>query len=147
MKCFKALKKYIFHKDAGNVVSDMIPFLMMMLFFTLLIMVTIGWSGDLSRKVRLDDLSRQYIMQMDDVGYLSNELKAEYTNHLQSLGCHNVSFTGSTVAPVKYGEKIILHVQYDIPVSDIDLSNGILHIAVGTKYVHSSEQKEIVSRR
>lgn len=74
----------------------------------------------ISTKAEVGQLARAYLLKMETVGCLELPEKISLTAELETLGLTEIDFTGSTLEPVGYGERIVLQIhgrldeQYEI---------------------------------
>jgi len=64
-----------------------------------------------SGKEEVRQLSRQYILRMETVGYLTAADKTQMLHDLEELGLEDVDLTGTTFTDAGYGNPVILIIQ------------------------------------
>lgn len=65
----------------------------------------------IQQKTEVSQLARKYILKMEAVGYLTPADKTSLTTELQVLGVTDISYEGTTVNAVYYGEPIALQIE------------------------------------
>lgn len=65
----------------------------------------------LSRKGQVSQVARRYILKMETVGCLTEGDKNAMLAELQTIGLQGIDLTGSTTAPVEYGDAVILQIR------------------------------------
>ncbi len=65
----------------------------------------------LLRKGQISQISRCYILKMETVGCLTEADKNRMLEELQAIGLQGIDLTGSTAAPVGYGDNVILRIR------------------------------------
>lgn len=74
-------------------------------------MAYMGVAQLVDTKTEVSQVARKYMLRMETVGYLEPADKAELVRELERLGVAKVNLTGTTMAPVGYGESIYLEVE------------------------------------
>ncbi len=109
-------------KDSGQI-GDYIILGIGILLFTLLIVVFFTNAETVQKKIDINQLSRQYILRMETVGYLTADDRAELTTRLNDIGVTEVSFSGTTLSQVGYGNDIVLEFTGNLHYREITLSS------------------------
>lgn len=65
----------------------------------------------IQEKTEVSQLARKYILRMETVGYLTPADKTALTGELQALGVTEITYEGTTVSEVGYGDSITLQIQ------------------------------------
>ncbi len=94
-------------KDQASIMHLMSAVLACMAVGLMAVFLT-GWMQALNQKEAMDTVSRKYLLYMETQGYCTEEAKRLLEEELGNLGCENLDFTGTTVAPVGYGQEIRL---------------------------------------
>ena len=139
------LKKIVCKKnDALSGVVDSISVLYCILILGVIIIAFIGYSDNNEKKRTLAQITRDAVLEMEISGYLTDALKTELTEELEEYGYFDISFTGSTTAPVGYGEKIVLVINCSVEMNEyrLDLVNGFQ----GKTTVQLSNKKQSTSK-
>lgn len=77
-------------------------------------------------KTDIKQIARGYGLKMETVGYLTPELKTLLIRDLQEYGLENIDLTGTSLAPVGYGQDIVLAIGGRLRTSSLDISSGDL---------------------
>lgn len=101
------IKNKIFKKDKGTVIKNVITLLCFLMFAYLVIS---GLESVLisSKKNKIDDITRNYMLKMETEGYLTPELENGFIRELTELEITNISTVGSTKTDIGYGNDIYL---------------------------------------
>lgn len=116
-------------KRKGNVI-DWLGSLIFILAIILLIFAYLNFSKVFDIKEDVKQVSREYMLRMETVGYLTPEDTVSLTNRLQALGVTNIDLTGSTTgAPAGYGNRIVLVITCTIPGDNLEIGGDIFSAA------------------
>lgn len=77
-------------------------------------------------KTDIKQIARGYGLKMETIGYLTPELKALLIRDLQEYGMENIDLTGTSFAPVGYGQDIVLAISGKLHTAELDTSSGDL---------------------
>lgn len=114
-------------KRKGNII-DWLGSVIVILAIVLLILSYLNFTRVFDIKEDVKQVSREYMLKMETVGYLTPEDSVSLTNRLNALGVKNIDLTGSTVGePAGYGNSIVLSIKCTIPGETLDLNSGILN--------------------
>lgn len=72
----------------------------------------------------VERIHRKYLLSMEIEGYLSDANEALLRAELASEGVVNVDLSGTTKAPVGYGNQVRLVIKGDLPVKQINFDSG-----------------------
>lgn len=82
-------------------------------------------------------INRKYLLVMEKEGYLTAAHQNALVTELTNYGATNINLTGSSISKVGYGNRVVLHIECDIPISQINMSGlfgqevgGIRHVVV-----------------
>lgn len=115
-------------KRKGNLIGSAICSLIIILAIILLIFGYLDLVKVFDIKEDVKQASREYMLRMETVGYLTPEDAAALTNRLQSLGVTDIDLTGSTTGgPAGYGNRIKLVISCSIPGESLDINSDILN--------------------
>jgi hypothetical protein len=117
-------KRKLLHKDDGSMV-DFIYVIIALLILSIISILMMNWYSDMDKKTKIEMLGREYILRMETEGFLSDGDKDNLIKNLNEFGVSNISLIGTTSAPVKYGDKIILHMEGKIQISSSRLVNWL----------------------
>lgn len=65
----------------------------------------------------MNQIARAYLLEMETLGYLPNDRVIQLQDKLEECGLSDISFTGTTLAAVDYGESIQLSVSGNLKVN------------------------------
>lgn len=94
-------------KDRGRL-DDCLYMMVSLLLVFLVTMILFHNMDVLQKKIDINQLSRQYILKMETLGYLPPSDIAELAKKLQEIGVTEVSFAGTTTQQAGYGNDVIL---------------------------------------
>jgi hypothetical protein len=117
-------KRKLFHKDDGSMV-DFIYVIVALLILSIISILMMNWYSDMDKKTKIEMLGREYILRMETEGFLTDGDKDNLIKNLNEFGVSNISLIGTTSVPVKYGDKIILHMEGKIQISSSRLVNWL----------------------
>lgn len=114
-------------KRKGNVI-DWLGSLIFILAVVLLIFTYLNFTRVFDIKEDVKQASREYMLKMETVGYLTPEDRASLTAKLQSLGVTGIDLAGTTSgAPAGYGNRIVLVIKCKIPGDVLDINGSIFN--------------------
>ena len=76
-----------------------------------LVMVFFNLSELMIIRMNVSQITRKYILRMETKGFLDVVDQDSLVNERQELGIRDIDLSGSTMAPVAYGETIVLSVK------------------------------------
>lgn len=97
-------------KSKGNVM-DLVTIGITILAMSIVVMAYLECTALMMKKLEISQVSRNYILKMETMGYLDESGRQQLINELQLLGVQNIDISGTTLQPVDYGENIILHMK------------------------------------
>lgn len=109
------MKKFLFKKKKGdaNYISGLIV-TSMLLIFTI---ACVSMFTDLTRAADIRSACRGYMYTMEVNGCLTESNEALLRSELESYGCKNISFDGTTTTEQDYGTLVTLNIEFDMPIS------------------------------
>jgi hypothetical protein len=93
-------------KAVGNMLSCMLG----MLFLFIVMYLGLDIYARLNLAIKKIGIERKYMLYMETQGYLAPERKEALASELTAIGVENISFSGSTLAPISYGQEVVLSV-------------------------------------
>lgn len=100
-------------KGEANFIAGLLVTFMLVVF----VFASVSMYSVMNRAADIRSACRGYLYTMETKGCLTESNKSALTSELQQLGCRNIDYTGTTLAPVEYGQVVTLTVNCDIPVS------------------------------
>ena len=100
-------------KSPANVMN-LVTIGMAILAITIVVMVYLQCTELILLKLEVSQVSRKYILKMETQGYLTPQNQNEMLMELKELGLKNVELAGTTLAPVAYGDTIVLRIKGNI---------------------------------
>ena len=97
-------------KQEGNV-GDFIAVFMVLLAMTVVVLAYMDAMGVVQDKMKVSQLARQSILEMETVGYLTQSSEEILTENLALLGVTDIDLQGTTMEQVGYGELIAIQIQ------------------------------------
>ncbi len=104
---------------------DLVTVGITILAMSIIVMVYLECTGVMLKKLEISQLSRQYILKMETVGYLDEQSRQELVNRLTALGMQGIDINGTTLQPVHYGDTIVLKIKGTIGARTIDTEGGV----------------------
>ena len=80
--------------------------------------------AQISSQNKIERAYRQYLLQMETQGYLTDSARASLIQDLTALGVTNIDLSGTTISPVEYGGKVVLHISGDLAVDAVKSETG-----------------------
>ncbi len=111
-------------KSKGNVM-DLVTVGITILAMSIIVMVYFECTGVMLKKLEISQLSRQYILKMETIGYLDEQSNQELMDRLAALGMQGIDISGTTVQPVHYGDTIVLNIKGTIGMRTMDTEGGV----------------------
>ena len=103
-------------KDAGFV-EKMLPVLLSTGMVFGLILLSGRFTEVIRTREEMNQIARAYLLEMETVGYLPNDRILSLENKLKDCGLTEISFAGTTLTEVDYGESIQLSVTGNLKVN------------------------------
>lgn len=83
-----------------------------------LVVLSGGLTDVLRTREEMNQITRAYLLEMETLGYLPNDKVIQLKEELEDCGMSSISFSGTTLNAVDYGESIQLSVSGNL---DMDL--------------------------
>lgn len=90
---------------------DLLTILLTIAAMSILVAAFLECTNLLIKKQEVGQISRKYILKMETDGYLTEGTKNALLQELQQAGVCSVDISGTTLAPVTYGDAIVLKIQ------------------------------------
>lgn len=98
-------------KHKGDIgIGSMLGMIITIFISLVLIMSYTSWHTKLAVKDSIVLTINSYLKSVETAGFLTDELQEGLEEELSTYGLENISFGGSSLSPVKYGDKVYLHV-------------------------------------
>lgn len=110
-------------KEKGNVV-DVLPSLLVIIAVMILIMAYINLLPLIQVKAEVRQLAREYLLEMESVGYLTSAGRTSLQQKLTDLSVEDIDLEGTTFSPAGYGNAIYLYVRCSIPTGRLNAESG-----------------------
>ncbi len=104
------MKKLISKHEGDIGIGSMIIMILTIFISIILIMAYTSWHTKLAVKDSIILTVSSYLKSVETAGYLTAEQQQELKAELQEFGLENISFEGSSLVPVAYGNRVYLHV-------------------------------------
>ena len=108
-KLRKGLLSEGIRREPGNV-GDVMMMGLMVLAMALVMMTFLDLIGLVQKKTDVRQLSRQYMLEMETVGFLPAGSAEALRKDLEELGAEEVSLEGTTLRQAAFGEVITLKI-------------------------------------
>ena len=115
------LKLIKFKKKKEAIIDHIVPLLLCLLVIALVMNILISWEKTLAVKNNADLIIREYILQMEASGYLTDENRKQLEDDLSAIGVTVANWGKTTFSQVGYGNRIVLEV-YGVAQSSLLLS-------------------------
>jgi hypothetical protein len=120
-------------KRKGNVI-DWMGSLLLVLAITLLVLAYMNFMAVFNIKEDVKQLSREYMLRVETVGYLTPQDEAALTADLQALGVTGISLSGTTRGtPAGYGNRVSLVISCSIPGDVLNMHGDLFRAAFESK--------------
>lgn len=96
-------------KEEGNI-GDFIAVFMVLLAMTVVMLSYMDAMGVVQDKMKVSQLARQSILEMETVGYLTHSSEEILLENLALLGVTDIDLQGTTMEQVGYGETIAIQI-------------------------------------
>lgn len=103
-------------KDAGFA-EKLLPVLLSTGVVFGLILLSGRFAQVLRTREEMNQIARAYLLEMETLGYLPNDQVLGLRDKLEDYGLSDISFSGTTLAAVKYGDSIQLSVSGNLKVN------------------------------
>lgn len=117
--------KYNASKKESGVIGQLLPSLLTLFVVFFLLMTYINMSKAIEKKNAMDVLARQYIIRMETYGKLTESDRDDLKAQLESLGCANIDFTGTSLTEVGYGNTVVLCIKGTMPIGVLSWLDGL----------------------
>ncbi len=97
-------------KSDGNVI-DLFSTAVTAILVAVVLVFYAGWMGNLRARDRIDTTARQYLLKMETEGCLSATAQSKLSSELTANGMTVIDLSGTTTAPVPYGQGITLYIR------------------------------------
>jgi hypothetical protein len=116
------------NKSDGNVI-DLFSTAVTAILVAVVLVFYAGWMGNLRARDRLDTTARQYLLKMETEGCLNATAQSKLNIELAANGMTVVDLSGTTTAPVPYGQGITLHIRGNLNGTDYTVGeSGVLQL-------------------
>lgn len=131
-------------KKAGTSTQFIFIILAVMAIFILMMQSTYLTTNE-SRFQNVNQIGREYLLQMESAGCLSSIDQASLLSDLNALGyLSNITIT-APISEVGYGNSIALTIDYDITVKTISFTD-LFHSSNGESVLHKTFSKKTTSK-
>ena len=97
-------------KEKGTV-ADLMAAGLCMLAMTMVILSYMGNARLIGQKEQVSQIARKYILRMETQGVLTDADRIALIMELELAGVTDLRLDGTTMAPVGYGEQVVLMIQ------------------------------------
>lgn len=104
--------------------SQFMALLICVLILCIVLYYSVNITGQMNAAIKKSRIERDYMLAMESKGYLTAELKTTLEQELIDMGVDDISFDGTTLTEVGYGQPIYLCVTGKIHLNDIMGLNG-----------------------
>ncbi len=102
-------RRICLRREQGNV-GDVMMMGLMVLAMAVVMMTFLDLIQLVQKKTDVRQISRQYLLEMETVGYLPADSAEELRKDLEELGAEEISLDGSTLRQAAFGEVITLKI-------------------------------------
>lgn len=114
------MKKYFAHNQLNRkrkaIIDDALPTMIFLMMMAVCIFVFIGYNRTVNQKTALNNIARQYLLEMETSGYMTRELEENLIKDLNASGFRyadgseitidNIDLAGTTFVDPGYGNRI-----------------------------------------
>lgn len=100
-------------KESGTV-GDLMSVTLCMLAMTVLLTNYMDSVRLIQQKMQVSQIARKYILQMETMGRLDEEMGLLLRGELEAVGVTGLQLSGTTTRQVTYGEEIVLLIQGEL---------------------------------
>lgn len=104
---------------------DFLTILLTITAMSILVTAYLECTNLLIKKQEVGQISRKYILKMETDGYLTEGTKNALLQELQQAGVRSVDISGTTLAPVTYGDAIVLKIRGTIEGRIVESGNEL----------------------
>lgn len=97
-------------KQEGSIL-DFLSVCICILAMSIVLTAYLSCTDLLNRKGQISQVARCYILRMETVGCLTEGDRNAMLAELQTIGLQGIDLTGSTTAPVEYGDAVVLRIR------------------------------------
>jgi hypothetical protein len=112
-------------KKKGNVMS-ILSVLLGILGLSLMMITLLHTVKLLDQKEEISGLARQYILRMETVGCLAQNDRIALESRLRLLGMTEVDLSGTSFAPVGYGNPVYLCINGKLSMQQVNTERGMM---------------------
>ena len=102
--------KFLKKKKEASIMENMLVMLLELIVVCAFLVIIFGAFSGINDKWKMRQAAREYLLIMETEGYLSSTDQANLRAELESYGLYNISFSGTTVREVNYGDRIYLSI-------------------------------------
>ncbi|MFI3238271.1 MAG: hypothetical protein R3Y47_09650 [Lachnospiraceae bacterium] len=121
------MKQRNIKSHCGNLFSLLVPMISTMVIL-IITHITLSIVDALFLKDEVNQVCRNTMLQMETVGYLDTNTMLEAQVRLQELGIDDISFSGSTLYEVSYGDEIRLELTASMPMVEMVGDSNIFSV-------------------
>ena len=107
------------HKKTHGMLDDFLPIVVFILLIAIMLFTFIGFNNAVNKKTAINQVAREYILKMEEVGYLTTPIKNSMMDRLTDLGYFGDEMGGPITESIFNAETTKTHQGYG---SDICLS-------------------------
>lgn len=120
------------NKKRGSVLK-ILPVFLGIAAVTVLSLMYLYYARDMDVREQATQVIREYLLDMEAEGCLTDQAKTELVDRLRDIGLENINLSGTTMNNAGYGNEIILRVNAVVKVTRFALTN-LLDPDVNTGY-------------
>lgn len=128
--------KFITVKKDG-VIGDMCMAAITLICVGFLIVRLGEFDNNTLKKIKIDNITKKYILKIESEGYLSAQNENNIINELKRKGFENIRIS-SNKSEVQYGSDVMLDVTADVPIKTTVLDGFKFKKKIINKEIHSS---------
>ncbi|MCR5720566.1 MAG: hypothetical protein K6F84_08370 [Lachnospiraceae bacterium] len=107
-------------KGSSAYIATLIGLVILLVVFAS-ILISYGW---IMKQNKIERIARQYLLKMEVNGCLTSSDKSSLMNDLRDADLYGVNISGTSLAPVGYGNTVTLHINGTLKLERIWFRNG-----------------------
>lgn len=106
-------------------VFNILPVFLGIIAITILSLMYMHYVKDMDVREQAGQIVRQYMLEMESEGYLTEDDQVELIEALQNIGMTGINLSGTTMTDAGYGNEIVLVINAKVPVTEFEVSDSL----------------------
>lgn len=108
-------------KKCGSI-FNILPVFLGIIAITILSLMYLHFVRDMDKREQAEQIARQYMLEMESTGYMTEEAQEGLISRLHDIGINNINLSGTTMEDAGYGNEITLVINAKAPVTKFEIS-------------------------